>query len=159
METLIIFISLINWYYFAIKWIFEKESKDKIFYIVFMTIVFILVMMIIQMLWLWFINFIIYFIFLFIVHSFYTDFAFLTKINEYFLRNAKQEEFSIRIIIVKLLNKELKILKQEIFSIFTNKENIYDIVQITIWMILMIFLSLHIFWVIDIFLTINKLFL
>lgn len=124
-----------------------------------MTIVFILVMMIIQMLGLWFLNFIIYFIFLFIVHSFYTDFAFLIKINEYFLKNAKQEDFSIRIIIVKLLNKELKILKNEIYSIFTIIENIYDIIEITLWILLILFLTLHILWIIDIFLSINKIFL
>lgn len=159
METIIIFISLINWYYFAIKWIFEKESKEKIFYIVFMTVVFILVMMIIKMVWLWFLNYIVYFIFLFIVHSFYTDFIIMVKINEYLLKNAKQEEFSIRIIIVKLLNKELNILKHSIYSIFNYKNNIYDIIQITIWIILIILLLLHIMWIIDIFLIINKLFL
>jgi len=111
------------------------------------------------MIWVWFINFIIYFIFLFIVHSFYTDFLFLVKINEYFLKNVKQEDFSIRIIIVKLLNKELKILKQQIYSLLESKENIYDIIQISIWLILIIFLLMHISWIIDIFLYINKFFL
>lgn len=159
MWTLLIFISLINWYYFAIKWIFEKESKEKIFYIVFMTIVFILLMTVIQMLWLWFLNIILYLMFLFVVHSFYTDFAFLTKINEYFLKNAKNEEFSLRIIIIKLLNKELKLLKDDIYDLIDMKWQVFDIVQITIWIIFILILLLHIIWLIDIFVVINKFFL
>lgn len=159
MWTILIFISLINGYYFAIKWIFEKESKEKIFYIVFMTIVFILLMTVVQMLGLWFLNIILYLMFLFIVHSFYTDFAFITKINEYFLKNAKNEEFSLRVIIIKLLNKEMILLRDEIYWLIHTKWNIFDMMQITFWIAFIILLLLHIIGIIDVFVLINKFFL
>ncbi len=156
MWTIMIFVSIILWYYFAIKSILEKENKEKVFFIVFMTIVFVLLMTIVNMLELWFINIIIFPLFLFIAHWFYSDFIMITRIEEYLLRNQNDWEISLRIIILNLLNKEIKILKEDIYSIITFNAIVLDIVALTIWIILTILFILHISGIIDVFVLISK---
>lgn len=156
MWTIIIFTSIVLWYYFAIKSILEKENKEKVFFIVFMTIVFLLVMTIINMMELWFLNIIIFPIFLLITHWFYSDFILITRIEEYFLRNQNDWEISLRVIILNLLNKEIKILKEDIYSLIKFNSIVIDIILLTIWIIIAILFILHIFWIIDVFILISK---
>lgn len=158
MWTFLIFIAIVNWYYFAIKSIIEKENKEKIFFIVFMTSIFALVMMIVKILWLAFINIILYPLFLFIVHWFYSDFILITRIEEYFLRNQNYDEVSFRLIIIKLLNKEIKLLKNDLIDLFKKRTIPIDITIITIWIFFIILFIFHILWLIDIFILINKIF-
>lgn len=156
MENLLILITLISWYYFVILSILEKEDKEKIFYIVFITIVFVLLKIIIFILWIWFINYILYFIFLFLVHSLYTNFAIINRINEYLLKNAKEDDITLRSIIINLMNKELEILKKDLYSM--TKNNIYaiDIIILTLWLIFIILLLLNAIGLLDIFEILNS---
>lgn len=156
MWIIIILSSIILWYYFAIKSIIEKENKEKVFFIVFMTVIFSLVMTIVNMLELWFINIIIMPLFFFIVHWFYSDFIMITRIEEYLLRNQNDNEISLRVIILNLLNKEIKILKEDIYSLIKLDMLVWDIVLLTIWTLIAILFILHSFWIIDIFVLINK---
>lgn len=156
METLVIIFTLISGYYFAVKWVFEKEDKQKIFYILFMTIVFFLAMMVIKMLGIWFLNYFIFFLFFFLVHSFYTNFIIITKINEYFLKSQKNSSVTLRMIILKLILKELYLLEKEMNHLIDKRWLIFDIIQITLWLIFLSTMILHIWWVIDIFAFINK---
>lgn len=156
MWIIIILSSIILWYYFAIKSIIEKENKEKVFFIVFMTIIFSLVMTIINMLELWFINIIIISLFFFIVHWFYSDFILITRIEEYLLRNQNDSEISLRVIILNLLNKEIKILREDIYTLIKLDMIVWDILLLTIWTIIAILFILHSFWIIDIFVLINK---
>lgn len=156
MWTLIILIAIMLWYYFAIKSIIEKENKSKVFFIIFITIIFVLIMSIMNILELTFLNIIIFPLFLAITHWFYSDFILITRIEEYFLRNQNEGEISLRIIILNLLNKEIKILKEDIYSIIKFNSIILDIILLTIWITITLLLILHIFWIIDIFIFISK---
>lgn len=156
MWIIIILSSIILWYYFAIKSIIEKENKEKVFFIVFMTVIFSLVMTIVNMLELWFINIIIMPLFFFIVHWFYSDFIMITRIEEYLLRNQNDSEISLRVIILNLLNKEIKILTEDIYTLIKLDMIVWDIVLLTIWTLIAILFILHSFWIIDIFVLISK---
>jgi hypothetical protein len=56
----------------------------------------------------------------------------ITRIEEYLLRNQNDNEISLRVIILNLLNKEIKILKEDIYSLIKLDMLVWDIVLLTI---------------------------
>jgi len=149
MNDLIILLTLTSGYYMVILSILEKEDKEKIFYIIFMTIVFILVEIVLTIIKLSFLNPIIFWIFFFLAHSFYTNFALINKINEYFLKNTKPTEMTLRSIIIKLINKEMTLLNQEVYALTQRKKYVKAFLFLTFWTLLSIVMLLHTVWYID----------
>lgn len=159
MNTLIALSIITLWYYFIIMSVVNKEPKDKILNISYITLLSLLLTVVVSFLWLTFVNVIIFIIYYTIANWFYTDFALFVKISEYFLKRkdlTKQSQESIRFALYKIIKMELIYINKTIYWIVRLKNIAIDIILITYAIILYTMYLLYIFGIIDLFEFINN---
>lgn len=151
MNTFLALLTITIWYYFIIMLVINKESKDKIFNVSFMTLVFLLLIVVISFLELTIVNFILFLIYFILAHWFYTDFAIFIKINEFFIKRqdiTQQSGESIQYALFNIIKEELKWINKELYSMIKLKNIWIDIILITYSFILYFIYILHLLWMI-----------
>lgn len=154
MNILIALATITIWYYFIIMLIINKEPKEKIFNVSFMTIVFLLLIVVISFLELTIVNIILFSIYFMIAHWFYTDFAIFIKINEYFIKKqdlTQQSSESIQYALFNIIKREMKGLNKELYSMIRLKNIWVDIILFTYWFILYFLYILYLLWIVNVF--------
>lgn len=155
MNTLLAIFTITVWYYFIITLIINKWSKDKIFNVSFMTIVFLLLIVVISFLELTIVNFILFILYFILAHWFYTDFTIFIKINEYFIKrqdnDTKDSGDSIQFALFNIIKRELIWINKELYSMVRLKNIWIDIILFTYWFILYFIYILYLLDIINLF--------